>query len=310
MTKIEHVRATLAGRPTPHPPFFLSYHFGTQCADPELTARAHVACLRGYDLDLLKVMHDYEYPMPEGLEVMSGPEDLRRLIPLDLARGPLAKQLRTVELVAREVKGEALFIDTVFDPWNICRRSLLKEALPAAMREQPAALESALRVINGNLIRYALASLERGAAGIYYAVQAAAEVATPEQYERFMRPFHLEFLEALRGRGECHVLHAHGDRVYFDRLLGYPALHVLSWDNVNSGPPIPEMRRQTPLTLMAGLDHKKFHALSAKALREQAYRARREAGNTKFILAPGCTIETWTQAPFIRAARQAARATL
>ena len=46
------------------------------------------------------------------------------------------------------------------------------------MAEHPEALEAALRVVNANLIRYAPASLERGAAGIFLSVPATAESLT------------------------------------------------------------------------------------------------------------------------------------
>jgi uroporphyrinogen-III decarboxylase len=219
----------------------------------------------------------------------------------------MGKQLQAIDVIARALRGSTLFVDTVFDPWNTFRRNLLKEALAPAMEACPEALEKAMANVNRNLIHYALASLDRGAAGIFYAVHASAEFVTPEQYERFMRPYHLEFLEAVAGKGECHILHAHGEKLYLDPLLGYP-VHVLSWADLNGGPSMSEMRQRTDLTLMGGLDHKRFHALSAKALREQAAAARAQAGNTKFILAPGCTVETWSLVPFVRAAREAARA--
>jgi len=306
MNKIERVRAAVAGRPLDYPPFTLWCHFGTQCAPPEVAARMHLEFLRGYDLDLLKVMHDYEYPMPAGLETIATPADLARIAPLDVTRGPMGKELEVLEILRRELSGEALFLESLFDPWNVCRRSLLKEALPAAMAEQPRHLERALQVVSDNLIRYALAALERGVAGFFLAVHASPESVTREQYERFMRPYHLQLFEALAGQGEFHALHAHGDRVYFDRLLDYP-IQILSWDDRNAGPSIPEMRARTPLTLMAGLDHKRFHTLSAAALAREVREVRAQAGPTKFILAPGCVVETWTQAPFIRAAREAAR---
>ena len=72
-----------------------------------------------------------------------------------------------------------------------------------------------------------------------------------------MRPFDLAFLKAIGGRGECHVLHAHGEHLYFDRLVDYPA-HALSLADLNGGPTIAEARRRTRFTLMAGLDHVKF----------------------------------------------------
>ncbi len=307
MNKIERVRAALAGQPVDRPPFTVWYHFGNQHAPAERTAQVHLEFFEHYDLDLLKLMNDYDYPMPAGLEVMASPADLARLQPFDPASTPLGTQLTTVETVARVLRGKALFLDTVFNAWNTIKRNLVRDAMPALMAEHPAALQTALDVVNANLIRYAQASLDRGAAGIFLSVPAAAESLTLEQYERFMRPLDLQFLEAIRGRGECHVLHAHGERLYFERLLDYPA-QVLSWADRNGGPPIAEARRRTGMTLMAGLDHVRFAEDSAARIREQVRRARAEGGGTRFILAPGCSLPTYAYPPLIRAARDEARA--
>jgi uroporphyrinogen decarboxylase len=165
-------------------------------------------------------------------------------------------------------------------------------------------VEAALAVVNANLIRYAQASLERGAAGIFLSVPASAESLTLEQYERFMRPFDLLLLEAIRGRGECHILHAHGERLFFDRLVDYP-VHALSWSDLNGGPTIAEAGKRTRLTLMAGLDHVRFPEMSAEAVRTQVRAARMQGGPTRFFLAPGCSVPTYTYPPLLRAARAA-----
>jgi uroporphyrinogen decarboxylase len=306
MTKIERVRASVAGQPVDRPPFTLWYHFGNQHASPEWTARAHLDFFEHYDLDLLKVMNDYDYPMPEGMEVMATPDDLKRLTPLDVTRTPLGNQLSAIQRIAAALRGKALFVDTVFNAWNTLRRNLVKEAMEPLMAKHPQALEAALQVVNDNLISYALASLERGAAGIFLSVPATAESVTPEQYARFMRPFDLQLLNAIRGKGEYHVLHAHGERVYLDRVLDYP-VHVLSWADLNGGPTIAEARKRTSLTLMAGLDHVKFPSVSAQVIRAQVQAARAQAGNTKFILAPGCSVPTYSFPPMIEAVRDAAR---
>jgi len=302
MNKIERVRATLAGRPADRAPFTIWYHFGTQHAPAERAAQVHLEFFDHYDLDLLKLMNDYDYPMPAGMEVVATAEDLSRLAPFDPTETPLGAQLRTVELVAAALRDRALFVDTVFNAWNTLKRNLVREAMPTLMAEQPKALERALGVVNDNLIRYAQASLARGAAGIFLSVPATAESLTLEQYERFMRPFDLAFLDAVRGRGECHVLHAHGERLYFDRLLDYP-VHALSWADLNGGPSVAEARRRTPLTLMTGLDHVKFAESSARLVREGVRRALAAGGATRFILAPGCSVPTYTYPPLLRAAR-------
>ena len=307
MNKIERLRATLAGQPADHPPFSIWYHFGTQQAPPERTAQVHLEFFEAYDLDFLKVMNDYDYPMPEGMDVMESPEDLKRLAPFAVSKTPMGNQLKAIERIARALQGKALFLDTVFNAWNTMRRNLVKEAMPALMTDHPEALLEALKIVNQNLIQYALASLERGTAGIFYSVPGSAEFLSPEQYEKFMRPFDLEFLQAIRGKGEFHVLHAHGEKLFLDRLLPYP-VQALSWADLNGGPAIAEARRRTPFTLMAGLDHVKFTGLSTKQVREQVKRARDQGGDTKFILAPGCSVPTYSYPPLIKAARDAARA--
>src|SRR5262249_50446861 len=192
--------------------------------------------LDAYNLDWLKVMNDYSYPMPAGMETLREARDLARLTPLDLDESPLGQQLRVIELLAPALRGRALFVDTVFNAWNTLRRNVVKEAMDRLMHDHPAELTDALEVVNQNLIRYARASLARGAAGIFFSVPATGESVTHDQYERFMRPFDLAFLEAIRGAGEFHILHAHGSRIYVDRLLDYP-VHPWPSPDPQSAPP-------------------------------------------------------------------------
>lgn len=306
MNKIERIRASLEGEKVDRLPFSVWYHFGTQHASPERTAQVHLEFFEAYDLDLLKVMNDYDYPLPEGLASIETPDDLQRIELLNIERTPLGKQLQTIEIIAEALKGKALFVDTVFNAWNTMRRNLAKESMPKLMNEHPQALWEALTIVNQNLIRYALASLERGSAGIFFSVPAAREFLTRKQYEKFMHPFDLEFLQAISGKGEMNILHAHGEKLYLDRLLAYP-VRVLSWADLSGGPSIAEARQLTSLTLMAGIDHVRFPYLSLKTIRAQVKSAIQQAGETKFILAGGCALPTYSFPLSIRAARDALR---
>jgi uroporphyrinogen decarboxylase len=305
MTPIERVRAALQGRPVDRPPFSIWYHFGLQHAPAERVAQAHLEFFDAYHLDWLKVMNDYSYPMPDGVETLSDARDLARLRPLDVTRGPIGEQLRVVEILTPALRGRGLFVDTVFDAWNTLKRNVVKDAMGPLMREHPRELEAALGVVNDTLIRYARASLDRGAAGILLSAPATAESLTAEQYERFMRPFDLALLEAIRDRGELHILHAHGSRLYFDRLLDYP-VHAISWADRASGPTLAEGRRRTSRVLVGGIDHTNFPYVSAAAIRAQVASAVAEAGRDKLLLAPGCAVPTYSFPELIRAARDAA----
>jgi uroporphyrinogen decarboxylase len=302
MTKIERVRAALSGAEVDRPPFSVWYHFGLQHAPAERTAQTHLEFFAAYDLDWLKVMNDYSYPMPRAIETVTEVRDLKRLTPLDVRQGPLGEQLEAVRLIGLELKGKALVVDTVFNAWNTLRRNVLKEAMGPFMEQHPADLEAVLTIVNDNLIRYAIASLHGGASGIFYSVPATSESLTAEQYERFMRPFDLAFLEAIRPFGECHILHAHGSGLYLDRLLDYP-VHAISWADRQSGPPLPVMRRLTPRVLMGGIDHDGFPHTTAANVREQVRSAIAEAGTRKLFIAPGCALPSYSFPELIRAAR-------
>ena len=302
MTKIERVRAALSGAEVDRPPFSVWYHFGLQHAPAERTAQVHVEFFDAYNLDWLKVMNDYSYPMPRNIESLTDPRDLKRIIAFDVRQGPLGEQLEAVRLIGLSLKGKALVVDTVFNAWNTLKRNVLKDAMGPFMQENPAELEAALAVVNDNLIRYAIASLHGGASGIFYSVPATPDSLTAEQYERFMRPFDVAFLEAIRPFGEFHVLHAHGKELYLDRLQDYPA-HAISWADRESGPPLTLMRKVTPRALMGGLDHSSFPYTSAAQIREQVRSAVAEAGTRKLFIAPGCAIPSYSFPELIRAAR-------
>jgi uroporphyrinogen decarboxylase len=302
VNRIERVRAAVAGDRVDRPPFTLWYHFGLQYAPADRMAQAHLEFFEAYDLDWLKVMNDYSYPMPGGMETLRDGRDLARVVELEVEATPLAEQLRVIEIVARALHGRALFVDTVFDAWNTMRRSLAKEEMGVLMREHPKALERALGAVNATLIRYARASLERGAAGIFLSVPASEEFLTREQYERFMRPFDLALLEAVRGQGECHVLHAHGSRLYWDRLLDYP-VQALSWADREGGPSLATARASTGLALMGGLAHSSFAYSSAATIRAQIRAAVSAVGGDRLLLAPGCAVATYSFPELIRVAR-------
>jgi len=302
MSKIERVRGAVAGTDVDRPPFSVWYHFGLQHASAERTAEVHLEFFEAYNLDWLKVMNDYSYPMPRAIETLSDARDLKRLIAFDVRQGSLGEQLETIRLIGQSLRGKALVVDTIFNAWNTLKRNVLKEAMGPLMEEHPAELEAALAVVNDNLIRYAIASLHGGASGIFFSVPAAPESLTAEQYERFMRPFDMAFLEAIRPFGEFHVLHAHGKGIYLDRLQDYP-VHAISWADREGGPSLAEMRRLTPRALMGGIDHGSFPYTSAAKIREQIRSAIAEAGPRKLFISPGCAIPSYSFPELIRAAR-------
>lgn len=88
MNKKERVEASLAGKPFDRPPVSFWYHFGTQHEGGERIAELELEFLRYYDLDYLKLMNDYYYPMPAGKTELRTAEDLKGIQPLDIMKTP------------------------------------------------------------------------------------------------------------------------------------------------------------------------------------------------------------------------------
>lgn len=306
MNKIERVRAALAGAPVDHPPLTLWYHFGLQHAPAERTAQAHLEFFEAYDLDWLKVMNDYSYPMPDGVETLDRAADLARVAPLDPARTPLAAQLQVLERLVKALRGRAVVVDTMFNAWNTLRRNVVKDAMERFMRDDPEALDRALGAVNETLIAYARAALDRGADGIFFSVPASAEFLSREHFERFMRPYDVALLESIRGRDRLNVLHAHGGKLFLDRLLDYP-VRAVSWADRDTGPSLADVRAKTALPLMGGLTHTNFAYASAATLRAQVRDAIAATGGRGLFLAPGCAVPTYTFPELLRAVRDESR---
>jgi hypothetical protein len=57
---------------------------------------------------MLKVMNDYDYPMPDGVENIATREDLKKLSPFDVTRTPMGRQLKAIEIIAQALRGKAI----------------------------------------------------------------------------------------------------------------------------------------------------------------------------------------------------------
>ena len=107
MTKIDRINNAIQGKKVDRVPFSVWYHFGLQYLPGEAIAEAELAFYQKFDLDFIKVMNDYPYPLPEGFEEISNPEDWLKLKPLKPNEGGFSEQSRALKIIGKELKGEA-----------------------------------------------------------------------------------------------------------------------------------------------------------------------------------------------------------
>lgn len=306
MTKIERVRAALAGEQVDRVPFSAWYHFGQQFRGGAVHAEVEHAFYQRFGIDFLKVMNDYDYPRAEGGYDVVEPEDWLRLPQVSpWSYDGFKQELIALRELSRKMGSEAYFIDTVFSPWTIARNLCWKN-WRAHLEMRPDDFLAGLETITVNLERLVSAMMEVGASGIFYSVAgASAEYMSQEEYSRFGMPFDIRVLKAAEGAA-MNVLHIHGNAVYFKELLSYP-VGCISWaDRSPSNPTLSGARSLTGRALMGGIGHELFKETPLAEVQEQARDAFAQAGGRRFILAPGCAIKTNTPPHQIDNLREAA----
>jgi len=293
MNKQERILAAIHGSQVDVVPYSMWYHFGTQFIPGEKAAEVVVAFYERYDLDFLKVMNDYAYPLPEGLDRIRSIDDWKRMKPVKPAEGGFAEQLKLLKVVAKRLKGEAFFVDTVFDPIYVAERTA-KNIIFDLLRSHPEEFKQGLEVITESLRNYVKAVLDIGAAGIFLAINSATtDLFTKEEFCEFVKPYDLQVLDAVQDKGVFSIVHIHGENIMFDEITDYP-VHALSWEHLHASPSLSEARKMTDVCFIGGIDEKLPNHTHPDDLEVQIETALRETNGEKFILGPGCSLPTDT----------------
>ena len=304
MDKIERVTSALKGGEVDRPPCSFWYHFGLQHMPGRDHARAEIDFYRAYDLDFLKVMSDYPYPLPRGLESVKTEEDWKRVEPVASNDRCWTEQLNALSTINGALGKEALFIETIFSPWTTARRLCGPGGLVDARARFPELVLHAMDNIAISLADYASEALARGASGIFLSLGAATDtVMSAADYSLWGRPFDLKVLEAVR-EAPFNVLHIHGERIHFESLLDYPVA-AFNWSHYSAGPSLMEGRTQSGKAVMGGINEATAAHMSGPEIREQVHCTLRDVGQRGLLITPGCSVPTDTPERTLRAVRAA-----
>ncbi|MBZ5593534.1 MAG: hypothetical protein LAP39_14930 [Acidobacteriia bacterium] len=271
----ERVGRALEGRDVDRPPFSFWHHFGLKTAEDH--ARATLDFHRQYRTDIVKVMSDFPYPRPAG-----------KWYELKVEPNPFPAQIRALELIRSGLGGQADFVETLFNPFNVAEKLSSPEDVRRLKDEKPQALLDALDVITQSEIHHAKRALATGAAGILLAVANANSTAlSREDYVRFSAPFDRRILEAAPG-ARLNILHLHTDRGQLAIFRDFPAA-VINYSLHVTGIPIAEVRRDFSMAIMGGIDEVNYRKLE-RAQIEAQWKSAAAAAGPKFLLSPGCSV--------------------
>lgn len=327
MNKKERVDAALRGDKVDRVPVSMWGHDFEREWSPQALAEAMIENYARYDWDFMKVNprattfvegwkaryrpsgQKYKPPVFEDSPIKST-SDWKRLRPLEPDRGSLGEQLHALQLINHSIGFEAYFVQTVFCPLGVAQYLVGDRTEPVieTLREDRKALHTALRSITETLINYAIASLEQGANGIFYATNGWSREGrlTQDQYREFGEQYDLEILDAIKSRSKFNILHNCGPRIYFDLLASYP-VHAISWAATLEGnPDLGEGKRRSGKAVMGGISEQTtLKNGSPDQVQEEVGAALNLTGGRHLLLAPGCAISPETPARNLEAIRRA-----
>ena len=272
-TSKERVDRALKGEDVDRSPFSFWHHFLDETKQAEQHAKSTLDFHRKFHTDLVKVMSDYPYPKPKA-----------EWFELRVEQNPFPQQIRALELIRDGLGGEAHFLETIFNPYNVAEKLSSKDAVAKLRQENPQRLLDALEVIAKSEANHAKRATASGASGIFLAI---ANSADPE-YAKFSEPFDKMILEAVR-TAPLNVLHIHGDIVDLPRFYTGWAAVGINYSTHGTKTPIADVRKRYVGVILAGIDEVNYPKLSTGDLKRQHQEAMRAAGK-KFILTPGCSI--------------------
>src|SRR5579872_2005444 len=327
MNKKERVDAALRGDDVDRIPVSMWGHDFEREWGIQSFAEAMIENFTRYDWDYMKVNpracyhvegwgvkvrpsgEKYKAPIFEGSPIKSS-SDWKRIRPLEPDQGALGEQLRALQLINHSIGYDAYFVQTIFCPLGVAKYLAGNKNEPVlhTIAEDRSAMHAALRVITETFINYAIACLEEGASGIFYATNgwASEGMLTPDQYREFGEQYDLEFLDAIKSRSKFNILHNCGTRIYFDLLASYP-VQAISWDaNAPGNPDLRQGKMSSGKAVMGGISQKTtLKSGTPEQVRDEVARAIELTDGKHFLLAPGCSIPPETPAKNLEAIRRA-----
>lgn len=309
MNRMDRFHAAVEGRSVDRIPFIMWLHFVTSSLDGAESARLHARFFREFDLDAAKVISDYRWPLPAGMETFESPRDMAKIRVADMADDSFQQQFRLHRVLRADLGADWPLMDTSFDPvQQITRKTGLDTT--QMIYDNPRESKPMLEAITESLILYIRELKKIGVDSVLYSIHGA--ICPPHgigideaTFNEFHKPYDIAVLEEMKGM--VRVLHACQWHLDFNRIKDYP-FEVLSWaDRHETNPSLAAAREFFPgKCLMGGFDHTKVIGRSLPALRAEVKDAIAQTGGRQMILAPGCTIASQVPCHLIDCIRRTA----
>lgn len=205
--------------------FFI--HFGEEHYFGPTAISKHLDYFRAIGGDILKVQYERRFPF---IESLTKPSDWAN-VPL-LKKEFYADQLKVIEGIVREGKGEAMVIPTVYSPLSFAGHFTAYQHHINHLNEDPEAVKKGLEIITESTLVFVEECIKLGVDGFFQASQGGElnRFENDQTFEQYIKPFDLVIAEEIAAGAECNILHMHnGGEGYSDysAFVDYPC-HVIN----------------------------------------------------------------------------------
>lgn len=323
MTSKERVIAALEGREPDGIPSLFSVHF----LDPVTKARllgqasidAHLKFFQEADGDFAKSMYEYRAP---GTEIVYTPEDYDRLIARDLTY--MDKQLAFCKTLVEQTNPDLFGIGTMYGMWGTSYIPLMEMGKKYSMEEASVLMATLLRWnekpvlkamqrFTDGLCKLATAYIKEAKLdGVYYsATQGNRKWLTDEESLRWIKPFDLQVMKAIKDAGGYCILHICQSDVGMDRFdQDYADLaDGINWGVYDVPMSLEEGRTRWGKTVIGGMANHKGVLVDGteEDVRAEVREIVKKFGRKGFILGADCTLSSDQDLNLMRAAIHEAR---
>lgn len=317
-TKQQRFEAQLVGEVTDRPSISAWKHILEAEQDALKLAQATVHFAQKYDWDWLKLnpkatylaeawgntydFADYNWVFPkETSRRIYQPQDIEHIQSLSIDENKsFQEQLQFIRAV-HEALPEVPKLQTVFSPLTVLlflagRGFYINHTIHGS--KQPITLQQlftdykflahqALQAIAETVAEYAQATIDAGAAGLFYATTGTAhyQLFSKDQFEEFSTKYDFIILDAIRDSQT--ILHTCGEYADPTRFNDYP-IKGISWDTLAKGNP--SLSETFNHTKVGGVDHQLFKQGNEQLIYEQTVAALNTMTDQPFLLAPNCAV--------------------
>jgi uroporphyrinogen decarboxylase len=300
MNKIERVRAVLNGRKPDRVPASFWFHFPPKGkVRGKESVKAHLEYYRNAGIDFLKIMNEHPYQVDIDIK---NPTDWRKIKPAPLESEFFQAQLDEIKIITDELDGECLTTTTIFNPFssgNHASGKLVTEHL----KTDPESVNIGLKTIAESLAEFALASIDAGADGIYFAAQGGEEDRFEEDtFLEFIKPHDLTVLNAIKDKGELNITHICGDNIRLHLYSNYPG-DVINWAaTANNNIPLTAGKKLFNRTILGGMDNNGVIVDGPiEDIQQRVFDIIDEFGTENLIIGADCTLPSDINIDHIRA---------